>query len=107
MPATQRERALEQLVEAIVNSARPLRVVLFGSTARGEAEADSDFDLLVIVPDGTHRRFTAQRLYREIKGIGVPFDLVVATPSDLELHGDSPALIYRAALREGKELYAA
>ena len=59
------------------------------------------------MPDGTHRRQTAQRLYREIIGIGVPFDLVVTTRSDLELHAENRGLIYRAALREGREIYAA
>ena len=72
-----------------------MQIILFGSAARGDADAQSDIDLLIVVPDGTHRRQTAQRLYREIVGIGVPFDLIVATRGDLE------------RLREGREIYAA
>lgn len=98
---------LDRLVQAIVDRVAPLRIILFGSTARGDAGADSDIDLLIVVADGTHRRQTAQRLYREINGIGAPFDLVVATRSDLEQHADNKGLIYRSVLREGREVYAA
>ena len=38
---------------------------------------------------------------------GLPVDVVVATPSDIEKYRESPGLVYREALREGKELYAA
>jgi hypothetical protein len=37
----------------------------------------------------------------------VAFDIIVATPSDLERHKDNVGLIYRTLLREGKEVYAA
>ncbi len=103
-PDTQK---LGNLVNAIVATVHPLRVVLFGSAARGDAGPDSDVDLLVVMPDGTHRRHTAQALYRQIRGIGLPFDLIVATRSDLERHGNDPGLIYATILREGKILYAA
>ena len=87
--------------------AHPLRIILFGSAARGQAGPDSDIDLLVVMPDGTHRRHTAQRLYGMIRNVGVPFDLLVATPSDLEKHRQNIGLIYSSILREGIEVYAA
>ena len=48
-----------------------------------------------------------QRLYGSIRGVAVPFDILVATTADLEARGEALGLIYRDALREGKELYAA
>jgi uncharacterized protein len=72
------------LLEQIVRIAHPLRIILFGSAARGQASPDSDIDLLVVMPEGTHRRHTAQRLYAGIRQVRVPFDLMVATPLDLE-----------------------
>lgn len=59
------------------------------------------------MPEGVHRRQTAQRLYRDIRGVEVPFDILVATPSDLERHKDNPGMIYRQILQEGTEVYAA
>ena len=97
---------VDHLVRQIVAAVRPLRVVLFGSAARGEMGPESDLDLLVVMPDGTHRRKTAQHLYRTLDGRGQPFDLIVATPSDLEKHKDNIGLIYRDVLREGREVYA-
>jgi len=100
-------KPIEQIVQRVVELAHPLRIVLFGSAARGDVGPDSDVDLLVIMPDGTHRRHTAQRLYREIRNVGIPFDIVVATPADLERHKDNPGLVYHDALREGEVVYAA
>jgi hypothetical protein len=61
----------------------------------------------VIVSDGMHRRHTAQQLYRALRGIGVPYDIIVATEGDLERHGDVPGYVYRRALAEGRDVYAA
>lgn len=100
-------RVVNQLVQTVVATARPLRIMLFGSAARNEMNADSDVDVLVVMPSGTHRRKTAQQLYRQLVGLGVPFDIVVATQDDLERHCNNPGLIYGTILREGKEIYAA
>jgi len=80
--------------------------MVFGSAARGEMAEHSDVDLLVVMPEGTHRRRTAQLLYRNIRGIGLPFDIVVATPNDLEKHKENIGLIYWKILKEGEEVYA-
>ena len=96
---------IDKLVDDVVKCVNPLRIILFGSAARGDQGAHSDIDLLVVVPEGVHRRRTAQKLYREITGLGVPFDIVVATPNDLERHKGNIGLIYKSALTEGKEIY--
>ena len=99
--------AIEQLVRRIIELVQPLRIILFGSAARGEMGPNSDIDVLVVMPEGVHRRRTAQLLYRQIRGLGVPFDILVATPDDLERHKDNIGLIYQSILREGREVYAA
>lgn len=94
------------LVQRIVEEIHPLRIIIFGSAARNEMEKGSDIDLLVVMPEGTHRRHTAQFLYRNIRGVEVPFDILVASPSDLEKHKDNIGLIYRTILQEGRVVYA-
>jgi len=98
---------LNELVHRIVTTVHPLRVILFGSAARGEMGTDSDIDVLVVMPDGTHRRHTAEMLQRQFFGIPYGIDVVVATPTDLEKYRQSVGLIYRTILEEGRELYAA
>ena len=98
---------IEQLVRRIIEIVQSLRIILFGSAARGEMGPDSDIDVLVVMPEGVHRRRTAQLLYRQIRGLGVPFDILVAAPNDLERHRDNIGLVYQSILQEGREVYAA
>ena len=100
-------RVIEEAVRRIVEAVHPRRIILFGSAARGEMGPNSDVDLLVVVRDGTHRRRTAQTLYRRLMGVGFATELVVATESDLPDFGDEPSFVFRDALIEGKELYRA
>jgi predicted nucleotidyltransferase len=100
-------RLLDELVQRIVAAVHPRRIVLFGSAARGSMGAHSDLDVLVVMPDGVHRRQTAQALHRALADLGVAKDLVVVTESDVREHGDNPSLVLFPALREGRELYRA
>ncbi len=100
-------KTIDDLIGRIVDTVHPLRIVLFGSAARGEMGPDSDIDIMVVMPDGTHRLNTTRYLYRRMFGFGFPVDIVVATPSILERHKNNIGLIYRTVLEEGKEVYAA
>lgn len=98
---------LDELVRRIVKTAAPIRILLFGSAARGDLGPDSDLDILVIMPDGVHRRQTAQKLIHSLVGIGVAKDIIVVTENDVREYADNPSLVIYPALREGKELYSA
>jgi uncharacterized protein len=98
---------LDQLVQGIVEAVHPLRIILFGSAARGEMKPDSDLDVLVVMPEGTHRRQTAQGIYRQLWGLGFAKDIVVVTEADLAQHQANPYMIFSNVLEEGKELYRA
>jgi uncharacterized protein len=98
---------IDEIVEQIKTQITPLQIIVFGSIARNEAKAGSDIDLLVIMPNGTHRRKTAHKLYRTIRKIDVPLDILVATLQDLEKYQHDPSLIYHHILQEGVEVYAA
>ncbi|MEW5803850.1 MAG: nucleotidyltransferase domain-containing protein [bacterium] len=95
---------LNEIVKRIVEAVRPVRVVLFGSASRGQMGPDSDLDLMIVMPDGIHRRQTARTIYRSLAGIGVAKDIVVVTESDIRNHQDNPSLVIYPALREGREL---
>ncbi len=96
---------LNELVRRIVEAVKPLRIILFGSAARNEIGPDSDLDVLVVMPNGTHRRRTVQQLHTRMFGLGVPVDIIVATPQDLDNHKENAGLIYRTILREGRVIY--
>lgn len=98
---------LSELVRRIVADAQPLRIILFGSAARGEMGRHSDLDVLVVMPDGTNCRDVAKRLYRRLRGLEYATDVVVVQQQDVEQYGGNPYLVIHTALTEGKELYRA
>jgi uncharacterized protein len=100
------DEILQEIVRRIVRVAKPEKIILFGSAAREEMGPDSDLDFLVI-KSCKNRRKTARKIRRRLLGIGIPKDIIVATPEDIERYKDTIGLIYRPALKEGKLLYAA
>ncbi|HUI92445.1 MAG TPA: nucleotidyltransferase domain-containing protein [Chitinivibrionales bacterium] len=101
------KKLLDDFVKEIVAAAHPLRIILFGSWARGERHANSDLDALVVMPDGTACRRTAREIYRNLSGLGYAADIVVATPAIIEQQKNNRSLVYFYAIAEGKELYRA
>ena len=59
---------VDEVVHSILAAAQPLKIMLFGSAARGTMGPGSDLDLLVVVPDGTLRRQTAQDISMHLFG---------------------------------------
>lgn len=100
-------KVIEELVRRVVETVHPLRIILFGSATRGEMGMDSDLDVLVVMPEGSHRRRTAERLHLAMFGLPAAVDILVATLSDLEKHKENIGLIYQYVLREGRDVYAA
>ena len=97
-------RTLDEIVRRVVEVAQPERIVLFGSAARGEMTRHSDVDLL-IVRDGEDALDMMFRIYRRLRGVGVPVDALVVSPADVARYRDSHALIIKPALREGRTIY--
>jgi len=58
------------------------------------------------MPNGVHRRRAAVEIYRSLRGIGLPKDVIVVTEEDVKEYRDNPSLVLHPALEEGKELYA-
>ncbi|HOU13825.1 MAG TPA: nucleotidyltransferase domain-containing protein [Anaerolineae bacterium] len=100
-------KVIDDLVAQIVQTVRPQKIFLFGSAARGQMGPDSDIDVMVVVPDGTHCLKMTQHLYKQLFGFGYPVDILVTTPAVLERHRHNKGLIYRNVLAEGREVYAA
>jgi predicted nucleotidyltransferase len=98
---------LTKAVDVIVSAVNPLRIILFGSGARGQLRVDSDLDLMVVVKNGAHRRNTAREIRKVLRVFDNNFDVVVATEDDLKKYGDNFSLVYYPALREGRTIYAA
>lgn len=100
------EQKVRAAVERIVSSARPQKVIVFGSYARGQAKPGSDLDVLVIVDDTlANCRAESVKLRRALRGISMPMDIIVTRRGDLERLQHSPGLLYETALSEGRVMY--
>ena len=95
---------LARLIEAVVRTADPERVVLFGSAARGELTADSDIDILV-VKDQCQPMELAGEIHVALPAEVHPIDVIVVWPEDLDTYRDTPWRPISSALREGRTLY--
>ena len=96
---------LDNVVERIRSRFDPDCIVLFGSRARGDARADSDVDLLVVLPHVEDARKAAVEIRRVLSDLPVSKDVIVSTRDEMARRGDMIGSILRPAIREGKVLY--
>jgi predicted nucleotidyltransferase len=98
---------IHEVVRSLVEAARPTKVMLFGSYARGDARDDSDIDLLIVEPTVVSKRDEMVRLRRLLRPFRVPVDLIVV--SETEFNDWSPLVgtVLYWANTEGKLLHEA
>lgn len=97
---------LPDVIADIVEAFNPVRVILFGSLARGEARKDSDIDLLIVL-----RHVAPQekgRLMGQVRAAiraPVPIDVFVTDPVEIARRGHLKGSILYPALHEGAVLH--
>jgi uncharacterized protein len=97
---------IDRMVKRIVAKFQPQQVILFGSQARGEARADSDVDLLVVMDFEGSAFEKGLEIHLALHDILVPKDIIVTRPEDFAWRKDVVGTIEWPAAREGKVLYA-
>jgi predicted nucleotidyltransferase len=99
---------LAEAVRRLRAAYAPERIYLFGSRARGEGLADSDYDFLVVVADGTAPEARAGKIgYQALRGTGIAADIVVCTRSYFQARVHLQASLPGIVLHEGSLLHAA
>lgn len=97
---------LERLVRHVVEAMQPLQIWLFGSRAEGRARSTSDYDLLVVMPDGTpDAELDPVRAWRLGWEVRVTADIIPCTRSELEEEQHELDSLPRAAALRGHKLY--
>jgi predicted nucleotidyltransferase len=98
------EEKVAAAVRRIVEFADPLQVIAFGSRARGNARANSDLDLAVIV-DEQRPRLAGDLYAGALRDVAMEVDLVVVSKAEYDLHRPWVNSVFNYIDREGIVLY--
>ena len=96
---------IERVAREIGTAAKAERVVLFGSYANDRMTADSDVDFLVVAESDLPRHKRSRELYRQLRPLRFPLDIVVYTPDEVQRGCRTPVSFVSQALQEGKTVY--
>lgn len=99
-----KRRDIMAFVKQVVALFRPQRVILFGSYAYGKPTADSDVDLLVVMPHEGHPALQAAAIRREVRA-GFAMDLVVRSPEEIGTRLAMGDVFIREITERGQPLY--
>jgi len=98
---------IDDIVRRLLAVTNPRKIILFGSAAAGNMTADSDVDLLVLEDAPTDPRKESVRLAKALRGLGLPFDVLVMAADRFEESKDVVGGIAYPASREGRVIYEA
>lgn len=99
-------KKVKAVINKIIETSRPHKIIIFGSYVRGAINLNSDLDVLVITGNEVRNpRKESVRIRRALKGILMPMDILVIQESSLEKVANTPGLIYRDAIKNGKIVY--
>jgi predicted nucleotidyltransferase len=106
MPLESLPREIQVLVNKIIDSFAPEKIILFGSRAYGKVTPDSDVDLLVIMETELPSAERQRRVSRLLRPRPLPVDIVVRNPKEIQksLHRVDPFI--HEVLEKGIVLYA-
>ena len=96
---------LQEVVERVVGSFHPTRIVVFGSVARGEAGPDSDLDLFVEMESDLRFIDRSVAVRRALRDVDIPMDVFAYTPTGVKAHRGRLGGLVSYVEREGKLLY--
>ncbi|MBF0633198.1 MAG: nucleotidyltransferase domain-containing protein [Nitrospinae bacterium] len=96
---------IRQMAVEIAKAFNPHKIILFGSYARGDATAESDVDLLVIMDSDDSPPRRSVGMYRLLNDYVTPVEILVRTPAEVESYKNASFSVIHAALREGITLY--
>lgn len=97
---------INTMLNRIVDGFDPLRIVLFGSQARGDANWQSDFDILVVMSGKPNKREQAIRIRKKLADLPFSKDIIVSSPDEIKRRGKIIGTVINQALNEGKTIYA-
>ncbi|HIC91585.1 MAG TPA: nucleotidyltransferase domain-containing protein [Syntrophaceae bacterium] len=99
------EDIIQKAVELLIEAANPVKIILFGSYAKGQVDENSDLDFLVIKKEVKARRMEMVRLSDVLRPLRIPVDVIVASETVYNEWADTPGTVLYEAAKKGRVLY--
>ena len=98
---------IQEAVQRIVAASGPLKVIVFGSRARGTGGVESDLDLMVVMDEVNDPLKESVRLRRLLKGFIMAVDVLVVDQGKFDYWRNTPGNVFYEAAHGGKLIYEA
>src|SRR2546426_12153672 len=105
LAAPRTDSQLDALVASIVDRVRPELVLLFGSRARGDAHEDSDYDVMLVVPDDADAEAGLKAANDAARALRIPAEFLSCTVSEYQRRQHDPGFMQWLVAREGQGLF--
>jgi len=99
------DKILNEIINRILKIITPDKIILFGSRAKGNARADSDYDLLIVKDGIKDSNKIEGEIYISFVGLETPVDIILTTSEKLEKYKDTLGYVYKSALKDGIVVY--
>lgn len=99
------QKILDQIIKAIREVIEPDKIILFGSQARGDANINSDYDILIIKKEIPNYFELLKRLYRNMLTLDAKIDFILKTTEEVEKSKQKIISVTKEALNEGITIY--
>ncbi len=96
---------IESITGQIVSKYRPIKIILFGSAARGDYDEVNDLDFLIIKDDVPLTGIDRMRELDELIERNVAVDMLIYRSDELDKRIKLGDPFIRAILREGRVIY--
>lgn len=97
---------IQKVCQRIVSEFQPEKIILFGSHAYGRASADSDIDLLVVMPFEGKETQQAIKILNRLNMLA-PIDLIVRTSEQVQARLAMGDTFMREIAERGRVIYEA
>jgi predicted nucleotidyltransferase len=99
------DEVLNEVVDRILHTVRPEKIILFGSHAYREPSKHSDLDVLVIMNSHLPRYKRSAIIYRALAGLLIPKDVIVYTPEEIEEWSEVPQAFISTIVKRGRVIW--
>jgi len=103
--ALEKDEAVRRILNEILRVVLPVKVVLFGSRARGDFDAESDYDVLVVLSDEAELKIEREKLESAVAKLPASVQLLVKRWSEYEAMSGVTVGLWRNISEEGVVLY--